>query len=617
MRLPSLNNMFAHAVQTARRFPAEIFFAFVGTAALMTLAFASDVYHISNEQERCYAHIAMSCILVMNVALCLSIAYEARRITTIVRWLLLGLVGSALTWFVFELSSADWDIQLYAAAALSVHSGVALSAAWNRSRRGFWEFNKTLFLRTLTGALFTLVLGAGISLALVSLETLFNVDVSGWMYGWTWAFLIGVFNTLFVLGGIPPTPATIDAGAAVVADEAATYPRGLRIFTQFVLLPLVIIFLCILYAYGVKVLFFAALEGGVSTFILCLSVAGILAYLLVYPLRRETEHAWIAMYARWFGRLMVPLSAMLWVAIVVRVDAYGITEERYAVIALACVLTLISVYLAIWRDPDLRVIPASLLVASVLAFVGPFNMTSVSYNSQTKRAENVLTAYGVIGNGAYNKAAAERIPKDKAEEVASVVQYLNANSDSSRIVQWLGTLGVPAPNLVHADTVIGLLGLKRTQLRNTNYGLNVDQALSPVVNWVTNGSAQAFNVHYYVGEKSEASRERLEANHQGDAPPLAFTFYDGGAWKVTMPTDLRMLWVISDPDGNKDTLFFGNDLKIDDNRLDQWRAPGAYMQTADFPTRRVRFAFTQMNASVNDSTWESLNAEGLIIVDHK
>lgn len=600
MRLPSLNHMVEHAIRTARRFPAEILVAFVGTVSMMTMLFLNDTYSLPDEQERRYVHIALSCVLLLNVALSLTIAYEARRITALVRWILLAVVGGALTWFVFRLTSADWDAQLFAAAALGVHTAVALSAAWNRSRRGFWEFNKTLFLRTLTGALFTIVLAGGISLALVSLDQLFNVDVDSWMYGWTWVFLIGVFNTLFVLGGIPPTPVTFDADAAVVTDEAATYPRGLRIFTQFVLLPLVIIFLCILYAYGVKVLFFAALEGGVSTFILSLSVAGILAYLLVYPLRKETEYAWIALYARWFGRLMVPLSAMLWVAIIVRVDAYGITEERYAVIALACVLSLVSVYLAVWRDPDLRVVPALLLVASVLAFVGPFNMTSVSYNSQTKRANNVLASHNIITNGQVDANAAAKLSKDDAEVVRSVVYYLDSYADSSRMRTWLEELGIPTPNRLRSDSVLALLGVRMVPSGRSSYTMHFTSTVSPTVNWVTNGTVQPFS---WRGDLEHDSTERM-------------TFHDDGEWSVFLNRDQDLIWVVSDPNGNKDSLVFTELRRREED--DYTSLPlASYSLTAEFPTRRVRFAFTQLSAYMDNSKWLNYNAEGLIIIERK
>ncbi|MDZ4745100.1 MAG: DUF4153 domain-containing protein [bacterium] len=601
MRLPSLNAMLAHALRTVHRFPAEILVAVVGTIAAMTLVYLEDVYTLPHEQSQLYAHIILSSILALSTALCLTIAFESGRISAWLRWTLLVVLVGALTWFVFGLTTASWDLSLYAAAALAVHMGVALSGTWNRSRRSFWEFNKTLFLRTLTGALFTGVLMCGISLAILALDTLFNVEVKSWMYGWECFFLIGVFNTLFVLGGIPETPKTYDAEAAVTVDESAAYPRGLRVFTQFVLLPLVVVFLCILYAYGVKVLFFAALEGGVSAFVLWLSVAGILAYLLVYPLRHETEHAWISLYARWFGRFMVPLSAMLWVAIIVRVNAYGITEERYAVIALACVLTLVSVYLAFKRDPDLRVIPALLLAASVVAFVGPFNMANVSYNSQTSRANTVLQAYGVLGNGTYNKEAAKKIPNAEAEIVRSVVHYLSAYRDSSRLEKWLISLPLTAQSGLSPDSVVALLGVTQPADSRKSFYVNIDHVLSPMVNWVNDGSVQPFSLHHDVSDKYSE----------------AVTFFEGGAWNVTFPVSRQLLWIVTDPAGNQDTLWFRDELVKNTRENSSGQPRGSFVQTAEFPTKRVRFIFTQLNASANDSTWESIDAEGMVIVERK
>lgn len=582
------------SVQTVRRFPTEVFAALVGSITMMAYSAVEDSGSLTTSETLCYVRIALSAVLVMNMALAVSITYEAGRIPAWLRWTLTIALGAGLTFFAHTISSAQWDVYRYAAAALAVHAAVALSASWNRTRRGFWEFNKTLFLRTLTGGVFTLVLGAGVTIALAALHTLFDIHVQSWAYGCTWSFLIGIFNTLFVLGGVPKAS---DAHN----EEVWTYPRVLSVFTQFVLLPLVVLFLVILYAYGIKVLFFADLNGAVSGFILALSVVGVLAYLLVYPLRVDAEHAWIAWFARWFGRLMVPLSVMLWVAILVRVDAYGITEERYAVMALSVCLTFISVYLAIVRDPDIRIIPGVLGLACVVAFAGPVGITSVSYNSQTSRANKVLAAHNVLVNGRFDSTAMSKLPYEDAAVVSAVVAYLNDYSDSSRLKSWLTSIGVTDIPHLSTEEVTQYMHVPVAPSGYATLELDVDRTLSPRSLWVRNGSVQPFNMSNYL------------SSHDDDS----IVFYDSGKWMITFPKGKEILWVVSDPSGNADTLSLKSALTPEFNSDGHDYAPGEYTQTAEFPHHSIRFSFDQLEADFQDSTWSSQRARGIMIVTQK
>jgi len=598
MRLPSISHIISLASATARRFPVELTLALIGTIAMMRVVFLEDLNWISDDDTWTYARVIMSCVLVMNSTLALTITRNAQRISNIVYWVTVGVLGAALTWFTFSLGMGESNIQLYTAAALTVHAFVSLSAMWNRSRVGFWEFNKTIFLRLLAGGLFTGVLIGGLCLAIVSLRELFDMRVDGWMFGWVVAFFIGMFNTVFVLSGIPET------------ETSAPYPRGLRMFTQFVLMPLVLVFVVILYAYGIKVLFFADLNGSVSTYILLLAIVGILAYLLVYPLRTNPEYAWIAFYARWFGRIMLPLSVMLWVAIVVRTQAYGITEERYAVIVLAVCLSLISLYIAVFRDPDLRFIPAVLCITGVISFVGPLRLTDVSYRSQTTRLNEILTSRNILKNGRVDTTKSGFFSKEEASSVWSILQYLHSFDDTSRIDRWVSSVASIRPTSLYPDSLINWLGIKEQSSADSIrlVAITADYLKSPVNRWINRGSIQEFNIelhsvfdtlHYYVSHYTH------------------YTFYDEGAWQLVMPNDSSMSLHIVDPNGLRDTIDLGSDLTFDSQFSIRPRPRGEYMYTAEFPNRTVKIILNRLEGSLIHGRWNYANMDGLIIIERK
>jgi len=467
MRLPSFRDLQLHTTRTLRRFPIEIFVASLGTIAAILMALEIHPFAAfgSIDPWRHNARVILACIILLSTALSLTITREAGKISWWMQIAIFVSATAAASWYMTWFSFAPLEILQLAVVLAAVHLLVALSAMWNRDRMEFWDANKVLLLRTLMAGLFTLVLGGGLNLALFALNELFGLNVDSKWYGSLWALLLGLFNTWFVLGGIPNTP--------VQQDErfVPPFPSALRIFVQYVLMPLVLIFLCILYAYGVKVLFFTQLNGSVAAFIDALAVVGTLSFLLLYPLRNDTEHAWIRFFASWFGRLMIPLCVLLWIALVIRVQAYGITEARYIGLAVASVLTVLSLYLAIARNPDLRIIPATLLLACIVCLSGPIGMLDVAYRNQTQRAERVLLAGGVLHDGIYDIAKAQKLSDSDKLIVQSTLNYLTIDQSNSRMDTWLASIdadSMPDRDSVEIQVYMGVSTYAHSKRRKSN-----------------------------------------------------------------------------------------------------------------------------------------------------
>jgi hypothetical protein len=116
-------------------------------------------------------------------------------------------------------------------------SGVLLAATFlpflgrPGEQNGFWQYNKMMFLRLAGAALYSMVLYIGLSLALVACETLLGFDFHEEIYLELWYWLIIVYSAWFFLAGIPEDVRSL--------QEAEDYPTGLRVFAQYVLIPLV------------------------------------------------------------------------------------------------------------------------------------------------------------------------------------------------------------------------------------------------------------------------------------------------------------------------------------------------------------------------------------------
>ena len=283
---------------------------------------------------------------------------------------------------------------------------------------GFWRYNETLFLRILTAGLYSGVLYVGCALALLAVEQLFDVKLPAHTYQYLFTVLGTVFNTWFFLAGVPTDFEAL--------EQEAPYPKGLKLFTQFVLLPLVVLYLAILYAYLIRILALQTLpKGWVSMLVLALAVAGIFALLLIHPIRDDAGNTWVRTFARWFYRALFPLLGLLTVAIGIRIRAYGITEEQYFVLVLAAWLAVMATYFLFRQGRGIIWIPASLAVVAFLSAAGPWSAFSVAERSQLSELRKLAVQYKLLQNGKLDGAAKRvpTLPKKAKNRVASVFDF--------------------------------------------------------------------------------------------------------------------------------------------------------------------------------------------------
>lgn len=302
--------------------------------------------------------------------------------------------------------------------ALGLHWLIAVIGFGRVAVNGFWVFNKRLFLRILTTWLYLTVLYVGIALGLESIEKLFNANIHFEIYEDCWWVLGGIFSVWFFLAGFPKAY----ENPTVISD----YPRGLKIFTQYVLLPLVTAYLLILYAYMFKIIFTAHWPvGWVAWMVMAFAVTGILALLLIFPLRNEEGNTWIRSYSRFFYFALLPLIVLLFCAIYKRVAPYGITEQRYFLLVLALWLLFIALYFLVSRWKDIRLVPLSLCLLAFISCWGPWGAFSVSLHSQEGRLKGLLGNYGLMADGKIvtGKPGVQVAMKDR-KAISSVIDYL-------------------------------------------------------------------------------------------------------------------------------------------------------------------------------------------------
>jgi hypothetical protein len=152
-------------------------------------------------------------------------------------------------------------------------------------------------------------------------------------------------------------------------------------------------------------------------------VVGILSLLLLWPLRNLSENRWIKTFTKWFFRALIPLVAMLFLAILERIGCYGITVNRFLVLAMSIGLALLVLYFVFGRAKDIRIIPIVVCLTALFSAYGPFSAFAISKYSQKSRLESYLNKAGLLENNSL-KMATSQIPYDERLEMSEIIRYL-------------------------------------------------------------------------------------------------------------------------------------------------------------------------------------------------
>lgn len=446
MKFPSIVQVQKDASAAAKRFPFSLFFGVV-SAILACYLIQVDLIREN------FTLVNMLLTTALGIPLFFSIdTFAEKNHFSYHKKLLAYLIGFIILVMIY-LSFPSQDTFTdnrapyirYIVYNLSIHLSVAFLPFWgNKNQLDFWNYNKSLFLRLVTGAFYTAVIFIGIVLAIALIHELFQVNFDERIYGQLFAVLVFVFNTWFFLAEIP----------SLSNQENATvsYPKGLKIFTQFILIPLLLVYLIILYFYGLKILISGDWpQGVVSYMIIAISVLGVFTNLLLYPYQQWKDSGWVNIFYRTYYIMLLPLIVLLFLAIGIRIQEYGLTVNRYIITILGVWLTVISVYYALDKK-NIKFIPISLAIFMIFASFGPWGMFSLSEKNQKNRLSELLSTHGILVNGKIQNEVtweitkngelqplekqANKLPRKELKEVNSILYYLEDYHGFKSLYPW-------------------------------------------------------------------------------------------------------------------------------------------------------------------------------------
>lgn len=292
----------------------------------------------------------------------------------------------------------------------------------------FWHFNVNLLESLVLSGIWVFVAHAGIMIALFAIAFLFELQPGEHLVLDIGITLWGIVFPLLFLSRIPKN---------VLVLGESPYPKEAKLFSKYVLVPLIVTYFAILYAYDLKILLTWTWPNGfLSYLIIGFSFVGIIGYMILYPLREMEK--WVNTFGKFLFIALIPQVGMLFFAISFRLRSYGITENRYFIVLFGFWLLGIAIYNLISKTKDLRIIPITFAVILILSSFGPWGAFSVSQRSQTGRLKEILVRNEVLVNGKVKKntLANTKVNANDRKEILATLQYLHKNHSLDGIQDW-------------------------------------------------------------------------------------------------------------------------------------------------------------------------------------
>ena len=425
MRFPSLDTLWIAARGSFVRFPGVMLCAVTGAVAAIVAVEVDD--------PEDWVKLFLCAQLGIPFMFAITLAGEARgwsaaRVWALRALALLALVGYGLTFQEkYEVVSGTRHAQYTIGALLLV---AFLPFRIQEQPGGFWQYNRSLFTRMCVAVLYSAVLCGGLELALVGIDELLGVNVPDELYFHLFATIAMVVMPWVFAGGVPRDIPALDTDTE--------YPRGLKVFAQYILLPIVIIYLAILMIYLGKIVVTRVWPSGwIGWMVSIVAVVGIFANLLVHPVRDREGNQWVRTYARWYYIIMVPAAVMLLLAVGKRIDQYGITENRYILAVLGTWLAGLCVYFILRSSRNIKVIPITLCIIAFATSFGPWGAFSVSHSSQLGRLAGLLERNGILVEGVLVPAPGD-VPLEDRREISAITHYIVTTHGVDRIRPWFG-----------------------------------------------------------------------------------------------------------------------------------------------------------------------------------
>lgn len=293
-----------------------------------------------------------------------------------------------------------------------------------REHRNYETYVIKVFYAIFLTMLYAGVLYFGISAIIFTIDNLFDANIDSKYYYYSFLFVSLIFALSMFLSKLPKIEDIF---------EDYDYSRALRVLLLYIVIPLITIYTGILYVYFAKIIITQEWPRGlVSNLVLWYSAVSAAVIFFITPVLEDYGVA--RLFRNFFPKIVLPILAMMFVSIGLRINQYGFTENRYYVVLLGIWVLVAMMYFNLFNKLKNIFLPVSLAVFIIISLYGPLSSFSISDISQNGRFRSILENNGMLVNGTVTASAS--VPEADRKELSNIIEYFtNRDLDRLRYVE--------------------------------------------------------------------------------------------------------------------------------------------------------------------------------------
>ncbi|OGJ49532.1 hypothetical protein A2229_01075 [Candidatus Peregrinibacteria bacterium RIFOXYA2_FULL_33_7] len=272
-------------------------------------------------------------------------------------------------------------IQFFLATLMSVLFVFCAPFLTKKPNHNFHSYSRQIIIRFIFSAISTAILFVGVLIAYFTLAELLNIKFFSEENTIlrTWILLFSIFNTIFFLISIPQK------------TEKENLTNIETILSNYVILPLIIIYFSILISYLIKIFITNTLpQSWIALPIIGYSILVLSFQAIKMSSIEDKNNKNLLLFSKILNISLIITVPMLFWSVWERIKQYGITEPRYYLIILGIWIIGSAIYLAINKERNLQYLIISFIALTLISYAGPLSSFSISKNNQINRLEKIL-----------------------------------------------------------------------------------------------------------------------------------------------------------------------------------------------------------------------------------
>ena len=410
-----LKNIYNSIKKSIRRFPVTI--AVSTILVIMLIVLSEKGPNLTSEARNIFGRINMIIALGIPMSLCIKLLYEQKGNLKGIQKAIGYMLGTILLILYYKFLLKDLNmVSTIRYIAVSIFLYLAFSyIPWIKRKEDYEYYIIKVFSSFFLTAIYSFVILIGVFAIIFTIDQLFNASIPEKSYYYTFLIVSGVFAPSMFLAKIPE----IDADFSEYK-----YPKSLKVLLLYIVIPLISIYTIILYIYFGKILITKDWpQGLVSHLVLWYSTVSVAVIFFISPILGENK--WANRFKFWFPKLNIPVLIMMFVSMGIRINQYGITENRYFALVLGLWVLGIMLYFILSKKQKNIIIPIVLSILAINSAFGPLSSFSVSKRSQNNRLKSILVKNNMLVE---NKVEANSdINTEDKEEISMILDYFDTN----------------------------------------------------------------------------------------------------------------------------------------------------------------------------------------------